>query len=85
MTFPQRNELIDEMLVKYKMLHDKYSNNKRILTDEEWKEYVDSMDSVANQYKDSKIINISGKLCMLFLDDTEMIQKKLIEKEQLGV
>lgn len=82
MTFPQRNDLIDEMLVKYKMLHDKYSNNIRILTDEEWKEYIDSMDSVANQYKDSKIIDISGKLCMLFLDDTEMIQKKLIEKEQ---
>lgn len=82
MTFPERNKLIDEAIVEYKKIHDRYTCNTHVLTDEEWKQYVNDMDRVADHYKNTKISTISGKLCMLFLDDTEEIYKKLKENKK---
>ena len=82
MTFPERNNLIDEAIVKYKKIHDRFTCNAHVLTYGEWKQYVDDMDSIAESYKNTKISMISGRLCMLFLDDTEEIYKKLKEKRE---
>lgn len=79
MTFKQRNNEVDDMLVKFKLLHDKYTSSRKLLTDEEWKEYIDSMDVICAEHKGTNLEMLAGKLCMAFLDDTEMLQKKLRE------
>jgi hypothetical protein len=35
------------------------------------------MDKIANDYKGTNLEQIAGAMCMTFLNDTEMIQKKL--------
>lgn len=81
MTIQQRNDLIDEAIVAYKVCHDKYFPNGRSLTDEEWKAYIDEMDAISAEYKATNISELSGKLCMAFLDDTEYVHKMWLKKE----
>ena len=79
MTFNQRNDYVEDVLRQFKTLHDRYTSENKQLTDSEWKSYIDSMDAIAGMYKDSNLEDFVGKLCMVFLDDTEMMQKKLRE------
>lgn len=81
MNFRERNNLINDMLVKYKELHNKYTIGKRILEDPDWEDYIHSMDDICAKYKGTNLEMLAGKLCMAFLDDTEYVQKKL--KEQI--
>jgi hypothetical protein len=57
--------------------HLRYTQNFDSLTDKEWEEYIQSMDKIANDYKGTNLEQIAGAMCMTFLNDTEMIQKKL--------
>lgn len=79
MTIEQRNDQIDQMLVDYKICHDKYFPKGGPLTDNEWLNAVLEMDAVANKYKDTTIVSLSNKICMAFLDDIELTHKKWIE------
>lgn len=77
MTIEQRNDQIDQMLVEYKICHDKhFPNKKRPLTDDEWQEAINEMDSIANKYRNTTIVSLSGQICMAFLDDIELTDKK---------
>jgi hypothetical protein len=77
MTFNERNNIIDEIVGKFKSLHDKYTSGTRQLSDDEWNNYVHDMDAICEGYKHSNLAEITWKLCQSFLDDTEIIQKKL--------
>jgi hypothetical protein len=77
MTFPERNKAIDSMICKFRVEHLRYTQNFDSLTDKEWEEYIHSMDKIANDYKGTNLEQIAGAMCMTFLNDTEMIQKKL--------
>lgn len=79
MTIEQRNDLIDQMLVDYKICFTKHFPNKRPLQDEEWKDTISEFDAVANKYKETNIVSLSNKICMAFLDDIELTHKKWIE------
>lgn len=81
MTFNDRNNMIDDVIQKYKCIHDKYTSGTKILDDEEWPAYIHDMDAITEKYKGTSIADLCGKLCMAFLDDTEYVQKKL--KEQI--
>ena len=76
MTIEQRNDQIDQMLVDYKICHDKHFPKRRPLTDDEWVNTVTEMDAVANKYKDTTIVSLSDKICLAFLDDIELTDKK---------
>lgn len=82
MTIQQRNDLIDEALIAYKVCHDRHFPNGRSLTDEEWEAYISEMDTISAKYKDSNISELSARLCMNFLDDTEMVHKMWLQKEK---
>lgn len=75
-----RNRLIDDALINYKGCHDRHFPVGRGLTDSEWEEYIAEMDIIAATYRDSNISELSGKLCMAFLDDVEYVDKKWKEK-----
>lgn len=77
MTFLERNDLIDDMLCKFKVLHDKFTSSTKLLTDDEWKEYINSMDAVCEKHKGTNLEGLMWKLCQAFLDDTELVQNKL--------
>lgn len=77
MTFNERNEYIDDAVRQFKALHHKYTNGKSILTDLEWKAYIGGMDAIRELYLNTNLEDIIGRLCQVFLDDTEMVQKKL--------
>jgi hypothetical protein len=79
MTFGERNDFIDEMLCKYKVEHDKYTTGMVLLEDPDWEDYIHSMDAICAEHKGTNLELLAGKLCMAFLDDTELIQKKLKE------
>ena len=79
MTFGERNDLIDEMLCKYKVEHDKYTTGMVLLEDPDWENYIHSMDAICAEHKGTNLELLAGKLCMAFLDDTEQMQKKLKE------
>lgn len=79
MTIEQRNGLIDQMLVDYKICFTKHFPCKRPLTDTEWRDAIKEFDAVANKYKDTNIVSLSNKICMAFLDDIELTHKKWIE------
>ena len=80
MTFNQRNEYIDDAIRQFKTLHDKYTSSSSILEDDEWKSYIGGMDAVAGMYKETNLEDIIGRICMVFLDDTEYVQKRLKER-----
>jgi hypothetical protein len=77
MTFAERNNHIAEMLGKFSELHSRFTSSTKILSDDEWSEYIHSMDEVCGEYKSTNMADISWKLCQAFLDDTEIAQKKL--------
>lgn len=84
MKFSERNEILSTIIGRYQTEHDKYTNNARILTDKEWEEYVYSMDCIADEYKNTNMGEFSGKVCMAYLEDTEMVQKKLKDVKRDG-
>lgn len=84
MKFSERNDILSTIVKRYQTEHDKYTNNARILTDEEWEDYIHTMDSIADEYKDSNMSDFSGKVCMAYLEDTEIVQKKLKEVKRDG-
>lgn len=77
MKVPERNKLIAECIGKYQKIHDDYFPRGKPLEDEEWEECIDKMDEVAGQYK-KDIPEISGRLCMVFLDDIQEYHEKWI-------
>lgn len=79
MTIEQRNDLIDQMLVDYKICFTKHFPCRRPLTNKEWQEAITEFDAVANKYKETNIVSLSNKICMAFLDDIELTHKKWIE------
>lgn len=82
MTFEERNDLIDDMLCKFKVEHDKYTTGLVLLEDPDWENYIHSMDAICVKHKDTNLEGLAGALCMAFLDDTELIQKKLTEYDK---
>ena len=75
-----RNRLIDDAIVNFKGCHDRHFPVGRSLTDPEWEKFVAEMDGIADKYKETNIEDISGRLCMIFLDDVEVVHKKWLEK-----
>lgn len=79
MTFNERNNLIEKFMTEYKGLHDEYTSSKKTLSDLEWETYIHSMDAIMNEYRGTNLELLAGKLNQAFLDDTELVQKKLKE------
>jgi hypothetical protein len=77
MKFSERNEILSTIVNRFKNIHDKYTCSALLLTDDQWETYLHEMDSVAIEYKDSNMSDFTGKICMAYLDDTEIVQKKL--------
>ena len=77
MTFTERNKTISELLNDFQAMHDKYTSSTRIMTDDEWTEYVNAMTARVNGFKRTNLYNIASALWMAFLDDTEYVQKEL--------
>lgn len=77
MTFSERNQIIRNVLQNFEKLHEKYTSSVQLLTDEEWENYIKEMDSFLEAHKGSNLEGILWKLCQAFLDDTEMVQRKL--------
>ena len=80
MTIEERNNLIDDALINYKGCHDRHFPVGRSLTDDEWVAYIEELDAINDTYKDTNIADLSGKLCMLFLDDVAEVHMKWLEK-----
>ena len=77
MTFSERNQIIRNAMQYFEQLHEKYTSSVQLLTDLEWENYIREMDSFLEAHKGSNLEEILWKLCQAFLDDTEMVQKKL--------
>ena len=77
MTFEERNKIVLETIAKVQTIHDKYTSSLKILSDQEWKQYIDSMSLIPNPYRDTNLEDLIGDLVMVFLNDTERMQKKL--------
>lgn len=77
MTFSERNQLIQDALMRYKALHDIYTSSSKQLTDEQWEKYITQMEHTSEKYRDTNIYDLVGRLQMAFLDDTEYVQKRL--------
>lgn len=77
MTFEERNNIILNEISKIKVIHDKYTSSSRILTDDEWKQYIDSMLIIPESHRETNLEDFVGELVMTFLNDTERMQKKL--------
>jgi len=77
MTFEERNNIVLDEIAKIKTIHDKYTSSSRILTDDEWKQYIDSMLVIPEPHRETNLEDFIGELVMIFLNDTERMQKKL--------
>lgn len=77
MTFPERNKAIDSMICKFRVEHLRYTKDFSALTDKEWEEYIRSMDKIADDYKGTNLEQIADEMCMMFLNDTQIIQERL--------
>ena len=77
MTFEERNNIILNEISKIKVIHDKYTSSSRILTDDEWKQYIDSMLIIPESHRETNLEDFIGELVITFLNDTERMQKKL--------
>ena len=75
MKVSERNKLISECMGKYKKVYDDYFPRGKPLEDKEWEECIQKMDEVASEYK-KDIPDISGKLCMVFLNDIQYLKDK---------
>lgn len=83
MKVPERNKLISDCVSEYQKIHDDYFPRGSPLNDEQWEECIHKMDEVSAKYKED-IPNISGALCMAFLDDIEEYHKKWVEFKKNG-
>lgn len=77
MTFTERNKTISELLNDFQAMHEKYTSSTKIMTEEEWTEYVSTMTARVDGFKRTNLYNIASALWMAFLDDTEYVQKEL--------
>lgn len=77
MKVPERNKMISECAGELQKVHDDFFPRGKPLEDSEWEECVKKMDCIAFKYKE--IPNISGSLCMAFLNDIEEYHKKWIK------
>ena len=82
MKVPERNKLISDCVSEYQKIHDDYFPRGSPLNDKQWEECIHKMDEISEKYK--KIPNISGALCMAYLDDIEEYHKKWVEFKKNG-
>ena len=75
MKVADRNKLIAECVGEYQKVHDENFPRGKPLDDSEWEKLVHKMDAIADKYR-SEIPNISGSLCMAYLNDIEEYDRK---------
>ena len=75
MKVPERNKLIAKCAGEMQKVHDDYFPRGKPLEDDEWERCIKEMDSVALNYR-KDIPNISGSLCMVYLNDIEEYHRK---------
>ena len=78
MKVPERNKMIADCVSEFQRIHDEYFPRGKPLDDGDWEKCVKAMDSIADKYR-KDIPTISGKLCMVYLDDIEEYHKKWIK------
>ena len=71
----ERNTMIADCVKEFQEVHDMYFPRGKPLEDEQWQSCIDKMDAIAAKYK-KEIPNISGALCMAYLNDIEEYHKK---------
>lgn len=81
MTLPERRKAINDVLVSFKGCYDHFFPGKHSLSDKDYEDYIHEMDAIARKYQDTSISELSWKLCQAFLDDTERVHKKWLERE----
>lgn len=79
MTFAERNEMLKGIVDRCAAQHAQYTSGKHLLTDEEWSTYIHKMDEIAAEFVDTNMADFVGAICMAYLNDTELVQKKLKE------
>lgn len=81
MTYKERNskvvEPINKLIDEFKAIHDKYTSSSKVLSNEEWEEYVYTMSVKTNDLQGTTLFGIANELWMYFLNDTEYVQKEL--------
>lgn len=77
MTYEERNNTVLKTIAKIKTIHDQYTSSSKLLSDEEWQNYIDDMDAIPDNFRGTNLQDFIGELVMVFLDDTERMQKKL--------
>lgn len=77
MTYEQRNNMVQETITKIKNIHDQYTSSSKVLNDEEWEAYINSMWAIPESFKGTNLQDFIGELVMTFCNDTERMQKKL--------
>lgn len=75
MKVQERNNLIAECVSRYQQVHDKYFPRGKPLEDPEYEDCIHEMDAIALEYKKT-IPNISGTICMAYLDDIQEYHEK---------
>lgn len=78
MKVPERNRLIAECVHEVQKIHDEFFPRGKPLEDSEWSECIAKMDEVLAEYR-KEIPNISGAVCMAYLDDIEEYHYKWID------
>lgn len=87
MKVQERNNLIAECVSRLQEVHDKYFPRGKPLDDTEYEKCIKDMDAVALEYKKT-IPNISGAICMAYLDDIQEYHEKwkdYLEHERSGM
>lgn len=77
MTFQERNDMVEKTMTKIKNIHDQYTSSSKVLNDEEWEAYINSMWAIPESFKGTNLQDFIGELVMTFCNDTERMQKKL--------
>ena len=82
MKFSERNEILKGIVERCGAIHAKYTSTAKELTEGDWSKYISLMDDIAGEYKETSIADFAGQICMAYLNDTELVQKKLKEVER---
>lgn len=77
MTYEERNNMAYEAMTKIKTIHDQYTSSSKILSNEEWETYINSMWAIPENFKGTNLQDFIGELVMTFCNDTERMQRKL--------
>ena len=77
MTFQERNDMVEKTMTKIKNIHDQHTSSSKVLNDEEWEAYINSMWAIPESFKGTNLQDFIGELVMTFCNDTERMQKKL--------